>query len=189
MLMLQIPEIELFNNETEEFIYIKAATLKFENSLVSISKWESKWHKPFPAYQTELVAKVNNIRFTPEDFVDYLKCMCLTPNADPLIFEHMPYEYLTKIKNYMEDSMTASTISSIEKGGNRAKIITNELVYFWMSSFQIPFDPCQKWHINRLLTLINIASVENAPKKPMSTGEINSKYRAINKARRKPRKS
>lgn len=188
MLTLSIPDIELFDNEKEEFIYVKAATLKFENSLVSISKWEQIWCKPFPGYQTDLVAKVNKIQFTPEDFVSYLECMCITPNPDPLIFKYMPYECMVKIKNYMESPMTASKIASQDNQKHSSKIVTNELVYFWMSSCGIPFDPCQKWHINRLLTLINIASIENAPKKKMSTGEINSKYRALNKARRKPRK-
>lgn len=187
MLTIQIPEIELFNQETQEFIYTKATTLNFENSLLSISKWESKWKIPFPNYQTEMVRKVKNIDFNPENFSDYLRCMCLTPNADPLIFKHMPYKCLVKIKDYLEDPMTATTINSIDDGKNRGKMVTNELVYFWMASYGIPFDPCQKWHINRLLTLIQIASIENAPKQKMTPNEINSKYRALNKARRKPK--
>lgn len=188
MLTIDVPDIELFNNDTYEYIYLKATTLKFENSLVSISKWESKWKKPFPGYQTEKVAKANNITFTPEDFVDYLRCMCITQNVDPLIIPNLPGDILLKIKSYMEDPMTATTFKQLpggSQGGN--KIVTNEMVYFWMVSYRIPFEAA-KWHINRLLTLINIASVENAPKKKMSSKEVANNYRAINAARRKAKK-
>jgi hypothetical protein len=186
MLTIDVPDIELFNNDTSEYIYLKAITLKFENSLVSISKWESKWHKPFPAYQAKNVAKANKIEFTNEDFIDYIQCMCLTQNVDPLIFQNLPFECLNEIKKYIEDPMTATTFSKRDDKPSR-KIVTSELVYFWMASNQIPFEAA-KWHINRLLTLINICSVENAPKQKKSKGQVANEYRALNAARRKPKK-
>lgn len=186
MLTLEVPQIDLFNNITEEFIYIEATTLKFENSLVSISKWESKWHKPFPGYQPKNVAMANNIVFTNEDFIDYIRCMCITPVKDTRIFANMPTECLIQIKEYMEDPMTASVIKQDKKGKLSHQIVTNELVYFWMSSYQIPFDAA-KWHINRLLTLINIAAAENAPKGKQSKSDIAAYHRAVNAARRKPK--
>lgn len=189
MITIEVPQIELFNNDTYEYIYLKATSLKFEHSLVSIAKWEQKWKKPFPGYQTENVAKMNNIKFTPEEFVSYLECMCMTQNVDPLLLPNLPPDKLLELKSYMEDPMTATTFKKLPGGGHTSnKIVTNELVYFWMASYQIPFDPCQKWHINRLLTLINIASVENAPKKKMSNKETAAQYRAINAARRKSKK-
>ena len=187
MLTIEVPDIDLLNADTYEYIYLKATTLKFENSLVSISKWESKWHKPFPGYQTRTVAKANNIEFSQEEFIDYIKCMCITQNVDPLIFKYLPADCLIKIKQYMEDPMTATTFKRSQPGGSSNKIVTSELVYFWMASYQIPFEAA-KWHINRLLTLINIASVENAPKKKMSKGETANHYRAVNAARRKAKK-
>ena len=188
MLTIDVPEIELLNNDTYEYIRLKATTLKFENSLVSISKWESKWKKPFPGYQAENVAKINNIKFTPEEFIDYLKCMCITQNVDERIFMYLPGDILYKIKAYMEDPMTATTFKKLPGGSHSSnRIVTNELVYFWMASYRIPFEAA-KWHINRLLTLINIASVENAPKKKMSSKEVADQHRAVNAARRKARK-
>lgn len=184
MLTIEVPDLELFNQQTEEFIYIKATTLKFENSLVSISKWESKWHVPFPCYQTKAIAEINEIAFTEENFIDYLRCMCITQNVDPEIFKYLPYESMMAIKNYMEDPMTATKVSHIQTTQHKERIVTNEVVYFWMTSYQIPFEAA-KWHINRLLTLINVASVENAPKKKMTSAETANKYRAINAARRK----
>lgn len=188
MLTITIPGGEFYDEENERFFETKGKTIVIEHSLVSISKWESKWKKPFPGYQTEKVAKANNITFTPEDFVDYLRCMCITQNVDPLIIPNLPGDILLKIKSYMEDPMTATTFKQLpggSQGGN--KIVTNEMVYFWMVSYRIPFEAA-KWHINRLLTLINIASVENAPKKKMSSKEVANNYRAINAARRKAKK-
>lgn len=185
MLTIEIPDLELFNNKTSEFIYFKATTLKFENSLVSISKWEQKWHVPFPCYQSKAIAEINNIQFTEENFVDYLRCMCVNQNVDPELFKYLPKEALLKIKTYMEDPMTATKVNHIQSTQHKEKIVTNELVYFWMVSYQIPIEPCHKWHINRLLTLINVAAIENAPKKKMTAAQTAEKYRAINAARRK----
>lgn len=184
MLTIQVPEIELLNQETYEYSYIKATTLKFENSLVSISKWEQKWKIPFPGYQTKTILEVNDyIKFTEESFADYLKFMCLTQNVDPRIFKYLPYEKLIEIKKYIEDPMTATVIKNNNAATSKERILTNEMVYFWMTSYQIPFEAA-KWHINHLLTLINVASIENAPKKKMSPNETADKYRALNKARR-----
>ena len=184
MLTIQVPEIELFNQATQEFTYIKATTLKFENSLVSISKWEQKWKIPFPAYQSKKILEINEyIKFTEESFASYLSFMCITQNVDPNIFNNLPYEKLIEIKKYIEDPMTATIIGNAGVSNAKDRIITNEMVYFWMTSYQIPFEAA-KWHINHLLTLINVASIENAPKKKMTAEETAKKYQAINKARR-----
>ena len=183
MLEIDIPEQELFDEETRTFIPIKATKVRFEHSLVSISKWEGKWKRPFPFLNIDKRNPKPDI--SNEEMIDYLRCMCLTQNVDPDTFRGIKPEDMTKIYAYMGDSMTATTFSDKQKVGNGKKI-TNELIYFWMSSYGI-WKECEKWHINRLLTLIHVCSAENAPKKKMSTAETYERQRALNAARRKPK--
>lgn len=177
MLEIEIPEEDLYDESTRTFVTIKATKLRFEHSLVSISKWESKWKKPFLDDKTEK---------TNEEMVDYLRCMCLTQNVDPDIFNYISGENITKIADYMKDSMTATWFNDKNRPGGKNKVVTSELIYFWMTQFGI-WKECEKWHINRLLTLIHVCSAENAPKKKMSRGEVYDRQRALNAARRKPK--
>ena len=177
MLEIEIAEEELFDEETRTFIPIKKTKLRFEHSLVSIAKWESKWHKPF----------LDNREITAEEMLDYLKCMCLTQNPDPNVIEHMSAENLKKIVNYMQDKQTATWFNERDNKPGKKEIITNELIYYWMAEYGI-WKECEKWHINHLLTLIRVCSAKNAPQKKMSKGEVYDRQRALNKARRKPKK-
>ena len=178
MLEIEIPEEELFDETTNRFITVKATKLRFEHSLVSISKWEQKYHKAFLD---------KNVKKTNEEMVDYLRFMCLNQNVDPEIFNYLPTKALQDIHAYMEDSMTATTFN--DKGGKKGsnRFITNELIYHWMAEFGI-WKECEKWHINHLLALIHVCSAENAPKKKMSKNEVYDRQRALNAARRKPKK-
>ncbi len=180
MLEIEIPEQEIYDESTSTFIPVKAAKLKFEHSLVSISKWESKWHKPFPFIN-------NNKQMTSEEFIDFLKMMCITQNVPDETFRSLPSNALKEIVDYMDNLQTATTFKEDNKKGNGGKFITSELIYCWMTQLNI-WKECEKWHINRLLTLIHICSVENAPKKKMSKDELYSRQRALNQARRKPKK-
>ena len=173
MLEIEVQEETLYDEKTMSFIPIKATKLRFEHSLVSISKWESKWHKPFLAEGEK----------TPEEMVDYLKCMCLTQNPDPEVFAHLSAENMKKIADYMEDPMTATWFNDKNKPGGKGKVITNELIYYWMAEHGI-WKECEKWHIKRLLTLIHVCSAERAPKKKMSRGEVYERQRALNAQRR-----
>lgn len=171
MINIHIEEQEAFNELTNEFVLIKEQTLVLEHSLISISKWESKWHKPF-------LSKNNK---STEEALDYIRCMTITPNVDPDVYRFISEKDILRIDEYISDPMTATTFS--EQGKSRS-IITAEIIYYWMVTFNIPFE-CQKWHLNRLLTLINVCSIKNTPQKKMSRSEISSRNAALNAARRK----
>ena len=176
MLEIEIPEEELFDESTMTYIPIKATKLRFEHSLVSISKWESKWHKPF----------LDNKDITAEEMIDYFRCMCLTQNPDPNVFKFMSNENVKKLAAYMQDKQTATWFNEKNIPGGKNKVVTNELIYYWMAENGI-WKECEKWHINHLLTLIRVCSAERAPKKKMSKNEVYDRQRALNAARRKPK--
>lgn len=173
MLEIEIPARELFNDETSEFIYVNACTLRLEHSLVSLSKWESKWCKPFLTKESK----------THEELIDYIKCMTLTQNVDPNVYNILGTANMNKINKYIENPMTATTFGPDKSKPNR-EVVTSELIYYWMIALNIPFE-CQKWHLNRLLTLIKVCSIKNQPPKKMSKNEILSRNAALNAARRK----
>ena len=179
MLEIVVPETELYNEDGGRFVIVKETTLQLEHSLISISKWESKWHKPF-LKQTE--------KRTVEEMKDYVKCMTLTQKVPDITFDCLTEENLLAIKKYINDPMTASTVSKNDSkassGVNNGTSITSELIYCDMISLGIPFE-CQKWHLNRLLMLIRICKVRNQPSKKMSRNSTISQYAALNAARRK----
>ena len=146
-----------------------------EHSLLSVSKWESKWHKAFLSETAKL---------TPEEWVDYIRCMTITKNVDELTYQIAAEQFIGTIRDYIQNPMTATTIKAKEGAGRSRKIITSELIYSWMVSLEIPFE-CEKWHLNRLLTLIEVCNAENVPKQKMSKRELGSQYRSLNAARRK----
>lgn len=175
MLQITIPiSPEGWDERKEEFVDAKTVTLQLEHSLVSISKWESKWHKPFLSKDEK----------TAEETIDYIKCMTLTQNVKPDVYEYLTGENIRDINAYIEDSKTATTFSNDRSSGSNREIITSEVIYYWMVALNIPFE-CQKWHLNRLLTLIRVCNVKNNPGKKMNKKELLSKYDAINKANRK----
>lgn len=178
MLEITIKIDELWDEEKQEFIPPKEATIRLEHSLVSLSKWESKWHKPF---MTKAVK-------TREEEIDYIKCMTLTQNVDPDIYNYISNEDMLKINNYIEDPMTATTFSEDKKKKGRNEIVTAELIYYWMIALQIPVE-FQKWHLNKLLTLIRVCNIKNQPPKKRSNQEIRNDYAALNAARRKALKT
>ena len=165
MLQLVIPlSPEGWDAEKEEFIEPKTVTLQLEHSLVSLSKWESKWHTAF-------LAKKN---LTVEEIVDYVKCMTITQNVNPDVYRYLTTDNINQIKEYIESPMTATTFPEEKTSGKSKEIVTSELIYYWMIALNIPFE-CQKWHLNRLLTLVRVCNVKNAPPKKMSKQEIMSR--------------
>lgn len=174
MLEITIPSQELFNEATNEFIYIKEQTLKLEHSLVSISKWESKWLKPFLDKEPK----------TQEETIDYIRCMTITQNVDPLVYYGVTSDNVNSVSEYIDSPMTATWFSKAQDRprGNR-EIVTSELIYYWMIALNIPME-CQKWHLNRLLTLIRICNIKNQDPKKMSKSAIMSNNKALNAARR-----
>lgn len=177
-LTIHIPSREIYNEETNEFFNVVGTTLKLEHSLVSISKWEAKWKKPF----------INQENKTREETIDYIKCMTLTQNVDDMVYNFLTNENLKQINDYISDPMTATWFSEETKRGirGRNRIVTSELIYYWMIALQIPVE-FQKWHLNRLITLIQVCNEEQKQAtngKKIPKREILSRNHAINEARK-----
>lgn len=175
MLTITLPETEFFDPEKNEFIILNGGDVTLEHSLSSLAKWESKWHTPF--------LKPKRI-FTPEQTLFYVECMLLSSTPQPMICTLLYQTKLDLIYNYIGEPMTATTISSLAKNSGSQEIITAEIIYYWMTSFNIPFE-CQYWHLNRLLTLIAVCSLKAAPKKKIPASELRSRNSALNAARKK----
>lgn len=173
MLRITIPAAEQWDERKQEFISTKECSIQLEHSLVSLSKWESKWNKPF-------LGKDNK---TEEEIIDYVRCMTITQNVDPNVYYAMSNDNIKAIRNYIDEPMTATTIKEMDSKTNR-EIITSELIYYWMIALNIPFE-CQKWHLNRLLTLIRVCNIKNQPPKKMKQSEIMRQNAALNAARKK----
>lgn len=174
MLQITIPAVELWDEKKQEFINLKEQTLQLEHSLVSLSKWESKWRKPFLSKDPK----------TFEETTDYVRCMTITQNVDPDIYKYMTDENIKQVNEYIEAPMTATWFSDDRNGKANREQITSELIYYWMISLNIPFE-CQKWHLNRLLTLVRVCNVKNQPPKQMSKRDLMNRNAALNAARKK----
>lgn len=180
MLHIETKELEVWDSRNEIFITIPAMSLTMEHSLISLSKWESKWHKPF-------LIEGNK---TKDEWLDYYKCMILQPkDVDPNVFMFLSVENQKKISDYIRDTMTATTFGKEKtEGKGRTKFTrekaTAELIYYWMFSYGIPME-CEKWHLNRLMTLIEVFSVKNAPPKKQSTKDILASNAKLNAERKK----
>ena len=173
MLQITIPAMnDLWDERNQQFLSIKETTIQLEHSLLSISKWESKWNKSF----------INTKDKTEEELIDYIKCMTITKNVDPNIYVCLTAENIQEIVNYINAPMTATTIR--DTGKSNHEIVTSELIYYWMISLYIPVK-FEKWHLNRLITLIRVCSIKNQPAKKMSRGEIMQRNAALNAARKK----
>lgn len=173
MLQIVVKGTELFDEEACKRVKTKDVTLQLEHSLVSISKWESKWKTYY----------INNDKMTPEMSLDYVRCMTMNQNVDPTVYSRLTDSNMREITEYINDSMTATTFKKTNQGSGQ-HIITNEIIYYWMTACGIPFDPCQKWHLNRLLTLIRVCDEKNAPRKKMGKREAAAQRRSLNAARR-----
>lgn len=174
MLRITIPATELWDEQKEEFVYTKEQTLQLEHSLVSLSKWESKWHKSFIATQNK----------TLEEILDYIRCMTVTQNVSDDAYSRLTEANIEEVYAYINNPMTATTFSDETRKKSKREIITSELIYYWMIAQNIPFE-CQKWHLNRLLTLIRVCNVKNEPPKKSKNKDIMRRYAELNAANRK----
>lgn len=172
MLQIVVPiSPEGWDEAKQEFVEPIFQTLRLEHSLVSLSKWESKWCKPF----------ISDTEITSEETLDYIKCMTLTQNVPPEVYEHITNDNIKQVTDYINAPMTATTFAKEEnKKTINGEKITAEIIYYWMIALNIPFD-CRKWHLNSLLTLIRVCSKKNEPPKKMSAAE----RRALNASRKK----
>lgn len=174
MLTISLPEVETYSEE-EGFVVYDPIRIRLEHSLYAISLWESKWKKSF----IETLEK----GMSPSEFLYYIKCMSMDESLGDWIIR-LSSKNLIEIRDYISDPMTATTINRRNVKGGKKQIVTSELVYFWMTQYGIPFE-CDHWHFNRLLTLIEIASIRSGPQKKMSNKEIASRQQAICEANRR----
>lgn len=176
MLTITLPAVEdAWDENKQEFVSLKQQTLQLEHSLVAISKWEAKWHKAFLTHREKTI----------EETIDYIKCMTVSKNVDPNVYLRLTSEHLKAINEYIEDPMTATVLPKDSNTGKAGRDTpTSELIYSWMIALHIPIE-FQKWHLNRLITLIKVCELKNTPPKKMSQGEIAKRHAAINRARRK----
>lgn len=174
MLELVFPAVEAWDPRTETFINLEPLTVKFEHSLVSISKWESKWKKSFISSRDK----------SPEETIDYFRCMLVEPQSiDDAYFTCITKQMADSIQSYINDPMTATTITNNGTQKPSREIITAEIVYYWMVALQIPFE-CQYWHFNKLMTLIEVCNIKNQPPKKMPKSKAMAQNRSLNAARR-----
>ena len=174
MLSITIPAEEIYDEAKNEFVIVrKAQTLVLEHSLLSLSRWESKWCKAFLGKQEK----------TDEEILDYIRCMTITQNVSPEVYYRLTRENINEINNYINAPMTATVFYNEGAGSINRDTITSELIYYWMIAMNIPVE-FQKWHLNRLITLIRVCNIKNSPPKKMSQNEIMRRNAALNEARK-----
>lgn len=168
-----VEEAHFYNEATEEFIDTPKTTLILEHSLISISKWEAKWHK---AYLDENRTK------TFEEALDYIKCMCITNNVNDNVFLALTENNIKDITEYLNDPMTATTINSYDDSSSK-DVVTSELIYYWMDCYKINWE-AQKWPLNRLIMLIRVHQVKSEKPKKMTPAQIMKRNAELNAKRR-----
>ncbi len=173
MLIVSIPELEGFDEETQSFVSMPGGEIHLEHNLIALSKWESITHKHL----------IGNDDITNEEMLLYIECMITDEEYNQELLKRLPASEVERISNYMADTKTATTVSGSGGGSGSGEYTSSELIYYWMIACQIPFE-CEKWHINRLLTLIRVCNEKNQPDKKMSQSEIMNRNRELNRARR-----
>lgn len=173
MLTIVIEGEESFNNEEQTFETLNDVVIELEHSLLSVSKWESKFQKPFLAAGKK----------TSEELFEYLKAMVVTPSIDLDVLYSCSQKNLDTIQEYIDSSQSATTFGVMPERQGLGEVITSELIYYWIVAFKIPFE-CQTWHLNRLFALIRICNIKNSKPKPMSRMELAQRNRELNAKRR-----
>lgn len=181
MITLEIKGGDMWDEAKEEFITIEPVTLELEHSLISLSKWEAKHKKSF-------IKESEAKRLSREENLDYFRCMSIHPIKNPNVFYAMSIQDEQRLLNYIADSMTATTFNDhtpegVAKRRKRREVITSEIIYYWMVELGIPFE-CEKWHLNRLLTLVRVCQEKQATPKKMKKKDVLGMYAAENAKRK-----
>lgn len=174
MLTITVPAAEFFDEAESKFITSEEVSLSLEHSLVSLSAWESKWKKSFLSGKEK----------STEETLDYIRCMCLTPDVPPETFSRLTQGNFEVINAYLTSQMTATTFAEMPGQPKNRDVVTSELVYYWMIALQIPVD-CETWHFNRLLALIRVVNIKNSPPKKVGRNAMAAQRTAMNEARMK----
>lgn len=175
MLRIIVPSPEMFDYDKDEFVpggedYV----LDLEHSLAALSKWESVHEKPFLSHAEK----------TPQEMLDYIIAMAIDPFTPPEVFQRLTEANVAAINEYINAVMTGTTFSDLPGRNHTGETISSELIYYWMFAFQIDKE-CERWHLNRLFTLIRVANLKNNPPKKMSKQDWAAKQRALNAERRR----
>ena len=170
MITITIPKSSWYDEKNAEFISVKETTLTLEYSLMSISEWEMKTHKPFLTTDNKTI----------DEWLYLFYCMTINKNGiDPRIFYAIPASEYTRLEEYIRDPMTATTISKSPKQQKPASKMTSEELYAAMSMLNIPYE-CKKWHLNRLIMLIEVCAIRNSPPEKMSKADAAKGWRELN---------
>lgn len=173
MLTIILQGEEFFNEETQEFTTVDDFVLELEHSLVSLSKWESKFEKPFLGKDQKSSIEIQS----------YIEAMILNPIYPVDIWTRFNKSQLDQITTYIDSKQSATTFGQMPEQKGRGETITSELIYYWMVLFNIPFE-CERWHLNRLFALIRICNIKNGKPKKMSRNELAQRNRDLNAQRR-----
>jgi len=173
MLRVHVAIAEDFDDAISQFIEADGITLCLEHSLLSLSKWESRWEIPF----------LGKTEKTNEQIIDYIRAMFLGEEFPEVVVNSFTAEHYNSITSYIDAKMTATWFGEARESPSQ-EVVTSELIYYWMIQAGVPFE-CQNWHLNRLLTLLKICSIKNGPKKKMNWGEAKRRQRELNDQRRR----
>lgn len=173
MLEITVPEREFWDESKELFFKTPKVKLTLEHSLISLSKWEMTWQKPFLGKEDK----------TTEETFDYVRCMTINKNVPDYVYKALTEDDMDRITAYLDNKMTATRITRHRKGRASNEIVTSEIIYYWMIMYGIPFE-CQKWNLNRLLTLIEVCELKSGNTPKMGRNDIIKQNAALNAARR-----
>lgn len=173
MLRIRIEGEEFFDEVDNTFSTVGDIVLDLEHSLISLSKWEAEFQKPFLGPGEK----------TTDEIMEYVHAMIMTQDVPGNIMKRFSADHLTKVNEYIESNQSATTFGQMPKTPGRSEIITSELIYYWMVAFNIPFE-CEQWHLNRLFALIRICNVKQSKPKKMSRNEIAARNRELNAQRK-----
>jgi hypothetical protein len=173
MLRLTVTTVEGYDDSSSTFVASESVVIELEHSLLSLSKWESRWEIPFLGSESK----------TDEQTLDYVRCMFSGDEFPEELFSKLTQANYEEINEYINAPMSATTFNDNQNSASR-EVVTAELIYYWMIALGIPFE-CQEWHLNRLLTLVKVCNIKNAPAKKMTASAATAERQRLNELRRK----